>query len=610
MGNIRNRGSGLRLLGVIITLILLMQGIKPYSTLYVHATADELAAEAEERKDDPVESNEVANWPQGPAIGAAGAILMDADSGAVLYAKGIYTRQFPASITKIMCCLVAIENCPLDEMITVNQSAINANEPDGSNMGLVAGEQLSLQDLLYGILISSANEACNVIAEHIAGSIDGYVDMMNRRAISLGCVNTHFVTTNGLHNEDHYTCAYDMALIARAFFSHDILCRISSTSDHYLPATATHNEHYLHSKNKLYEGAEYAYSGLVGSKTGFTSHARQTLVSCAERDGMRLIAVILREESPAQFTDTVELFDYGFSNFSKINVSGLETRYLSDYADFFHSDSGLFGSTSSVIDIDRSASIILPDTISFEETDSKISYEGLDEGALAKIAYSYNGVDLGYASLLLNSGLLTDVNFEVRNADGSVVENSTFQTSVSGQDSISVGSISADSTRSVSLDESGLPSPASAKDPDQPVFVNVYHMIGVILGIVVGLVILLFVISGIRRSLQRSRRRRHGRRRRRSVTLTPSRPGGMANSAYPNGRPGSHRRRRPSNANRSSRRPTRRKNTAASGASHRPSGSSPHRPPQGNTQRKNTAPGRNSVSNMRTIQPKNRKPDD
>ena len=372
----------------------------------VHATQEELQQEAEERKSEPVQSNEIDGWPQGPAIGAEGAALMDADSGTFLYAKNIDEELFPASTTKLMCCLLAVENCPLNEELTVYQSAIDANEPDGSHMGLRAGEKFTLEELLYGIIINSANEACNVVAEHIAGSMDAYVEMMNRRAMELGCTHTHFVTTNGLHSEDHYTSAHDLALIARAFFSHEILCTIACTPRYVIKENDAHMEHSLRSKNKLYPGQEYAYADLLGSKTGFTSKSRQALVSCAQKGEMRLICVILKEETPAQYTDTLALFEYGFSHFSKGGAEELEDRFAIRDPEFFGGES-LFGSTGSLMEIDRGSHILLPEGITAGMLDTNISYEALPKDTVARIDYSYHGVTLGSSSVRLNSQVIS-----------------------------------------------------------------------------------------------------------------------------------------------------------------------------------------------------------
>lgn len=387
----------MRLLLILLCLLLPINS----SAITAFATQDELNAEAEDRKDDPVETNDIPGWPQGPAIGAEAAILMDADTGAILYGKNIDGKEFPASTTKIMTCLVAMENCNLNEIITVNQSAIDANAPDGSNMGLHAGEQLTLEQLLYGILINSANEGCNAVGEHIAGSIEGYVEMMNQKATELGCQNTHFVSTNGLHSDDHYTSARDMALIAREFFQYDTLCTISNTPSYHIEATATNEEHYLNTHNRLLPGMDYEYEYLVGSKTGFTSNSRQCLVSCAEKNGMRLICVIFREESPNQFEDTLQLFEYGFSNFSKLNVAQYETGYKINHADFFNTDNAIYGSTSPLLFLDEASTIVIPNNIQFSDLDSRILYTETED-AFALIEYSYASNPLGYARILAN----------------------------------------------------------------------------------------------------------------------------------------------------------------------------------------------------------------
>lgn len=388
----------------ILILLIIMSFICSSQTGFVHATQEDFNNEAEERKSEPVESNDIDGWPEGPVNGAQSAILMDADSGAILYAKNIDDELFPASTTKIMTCLVAIENCSLDEVITVNQSAIDANDPDGSNMGLRAGDKLTLEELLYGILINSANEACNAVAEHIAGSQEAFVDMMNAKAKELGCTHTHFVTTNGLSDDEHYTSSRDLALIGREFFKYDILCKISSTGQYTIPENSMHREFYLLSHNKLTKGREYAYDSLVGSKTGFTSISRQTLVSCAENNGMKLICVILREESPNQFTDTIALFDYGFNNFSKINVQNNETKYNIKQPAYLSSGLNLYGYNHELITIDSHANVIIPKNNTFDQLDSSVVYGKVsDPNAFATIEYYYNGAFVGSADIIINS---------------------------------------------------------------------------------------------------------------------------------------------------------------------------------------------------------------
>ena len=464
--------SSIRILSALLTVFILLST----DIIKVHATQDELNAAADQRRTEEPDSNSIPSWPQGPHVSAEGAIVMEADTGTILYSKHADEKLYPASITKLMCCLVAVENCSLDETISVNQSAIDANQSDGSNMGLKAGESFTLEELLYGILINSANEACNAVAEHIAGSIDDYVVMMNERAAELGCTGTHFVTPNGLYDKEHYTTPHDMALIGRAFFSHSILCNISSTPRYTISANGAHEEHPLHSKNKLYKGGEYEYPDLVGSKTGFTSEARQTLVSCAERGGLRLIAVVMMEESPTQFTDTRELFEYGFSSFSLIDPAEYETGYAVSNSSFFNSTNGIFGSTAPLLRTAPSSIVVIPNTLKFSDLSSDIGYDNLNEGALARINYSYEGIPLGSTDIILNASNTPSFDFEMALSDGSPI--------------VSGGSVSA----ALAAKASGDASVSANSVPEKKIYLNIYNVLKMI-GIGIAAAALLYVLS-------------------------------------------------------------------------------------------------------------------
>lgn len=372
--------------------------------LRISAEPEDYQAEADARRDMPVESNEWENWPYGPVIGAQSAILMEAQTGAILYAKNIHDKLYPASITKILTGLITIENCPLDDTVSFSHRAVDSIDwQSDSNIGIRAGEALTVEESLYGLLVGSANEAGNALGEHISGSMEAFVDLMNERAKELGCVDSHFVTTNGIFDENHYTSAYDMALIGRAFFANDLLCKISSTSSYIFPPSSTlSRELYANSKNQLLPGKEHAYEYLVGSKTGYTSQARQTLVSCAQKDGMRLICVIMKEESPAQFTDTIELFNYGFNHFRMVNVADADTRYTFGSNSFFESDSDVFGNSAPILAIHPSDLIVLPDTAEYEDTSAELSYDSQGDGnTIARLKYTYNGIYLGRATVEL-----------------------------------------------------------------------------------------------------------------------------------------------------------------------------------------------------------------
>ncbi|MBP3280471.1 MAG: D-alanyl-D-alanine carboxypeptidase, partial [Butyrivibrio sp.] len=274
---------------------------------------------------------------------------------------------------------------------------------------------ITLEQALYGIMVGSANEVANAVAEHVSGSIDAFVDLMNERAKELGCTNTHFSNTNGLQADDHYTSAYDLALISKAFFDNELLCKVGNTARYHFTATATQpDDFYLNNKHKLISG-EISYEGILGGKTGYTDLARETLVTCAEKDGLKLICVVFMEESPAQFTDTVTLFDYAFNNFHAVNVSDNDTRYMPDDSLFFESDRDVFGRSGTILKLGESDSIILPKTSSIDSTDYEISYDLTAEEksqmptAIAKVNYSFSDVPIGCAYVFYNAVSGTDL---------------------------------------------------------------------------------------------------------------------------------------------------------------------------------------------------------
>lgn len=371
------------------------------NTMIVHATLEELTEEAEERKSLPIQSNDIENWPAGPAISAESAILMNIDTGTILYAKNIHKKSYPASTTKLLTCLIAAERGNLDDAVTFSNEAVFSVPVDGSNIGMDVGESITLEQCLYGILVGSANEVANAVGEYIAGSIDDFIDLMNERAAELGCTDTHFMNTNGLHDDNHYTSVYDLALISSAFFQNDMLAKIGNTDRYEFKATATQPDDFiLKNKHKLITGEEQ-YDGILGGKTGYTDQARQTLVTCAQQNGMRLVCVVFKEESPSQFTDTIELFDYGFHNFQLMNISENENRYQIEPSGFLQTGNDIFGSSKPILSIDNNSFVIVPNTISFEDLDTTIDYDTFEDNRIAQIRYSYHDTYVGSAYLEL-----------------------------------------------------------------------------------------------------------------------------------------------------------------------------------------------------------------
>ena len=368
-------------------------------------SADEYEDARKARMQLPVQTNEVQDWPQGPAIGAEGAILIEAKTGAILYAKNIDEKLYPASTTKIMTGLLAYENSELDEDVTFSYEAVHSVARGDSNIGMDAGEIIPMNKALEGMMILSANEVANAIAEHVGGSMEGFVEMMNKKAEEIGCTNTHFSNPNGLQDENHYTTCRDLALIAKYYFGYEYLAALSREPSCEFVATPTQKDSFkLNTKNMLVKGKKYEYEYLVGSKTGFTSDARQTLVSAAKKDGMELICVIMKEESPYQFEDTVALFNYGFENFKKVNIAEHQEDGNVLSTGFFSVGQDIFGSNRSILTIDPSAYVVLPKNGDFADVEYDLSYN--EEGStnqVAKISYLYHGNPVGVANLTMNA---------------------------------------------------------------------------------------------------------------------------------------------------------------------------------------------------------------
>ena len=196
-----------------------------------------------------------------PAINAEAAIVMDVDTGDVLYEKYAHEKHYPASITKVLTCLLAVENGNVNDVITVSDSVMSQVEMDSSRIGLEAGEQLTLRDALYGMMLNSGNECALSIAEHISGSVDSFSNLMNERTIELGCTDSHFINPNGIHNEDHYTSCYDMALIGCAAYQYPEFKKLISSQTYTIPETNKNEERVLWQENRLiYSGnGEYYY---------------------------------------------------------------------------------------------------------------------------------------------------------------------------------------------------------------------------------------------------------------------------------------------------------------------------------------------------------------
>ena len=254
------------------------------------------------------------------SLNSEAAILIENESGNILYEKNSSERLYPASTTKIMTAILAIENCDLNETAEVSQGAVNSVPSGYTNAGLIPGEEFTVEELLYALMIASANEAANVLAEHISGSVEEFAVLMNEKAKELGCENTNFVNANGMHNENHYTTAQDLCTIAEYCFENETFREIIQTVNYTVPATELHSaeDRILTNTDALINpNSQYYYEYALGGKTGFTSQAGNCLVCFAEKDGIYLTAVLLNASSSVnRFSDARNLLSFGYDNFS------------------------------------------------------------------------------------------------------------------------------------------------------------------------------------------------------------------------------------------------------------------------------------------------------
>ena len=268
------------------------------------------------------------NFAAEPKIASTAAILVEESTGKILYEKNAYEKMYPASTTKILTAILILENCKLDEMATVSYNAVYSLPSGYVNASLQEGEEMSINDLMYALMVKSANDAAIVLAEHMSGSVQNFAKMMNEKAASLGCQNTHFVNPNGVHNDNHYTTAHDLYLIASYCMKNEDFRRYASTASYTLPATnkylakdrvCTTTNEMIRPKSKYYN------QNIIGIKTGHTTEAKNCLVSGAIQNDTELISVVLhsgtnREGLSERYIDTQALFDYGFKDFAFTDI--------------------------------------------------------------------------------------------------------------------------------------------------------------------------------------------------------------------------------------------------------------------------------------------------
>ena len=272
-----------------------------------------------------ISTNQIQGWPAGPDITSDTGILMDADTGVVLYNKGGDEQRYPASITKIMTLLVAVENSTMDEKVTFTETGVRNVTADSSNIGTKVGEVLTMEECLHALIIQSANDVAAQIAEHIGGTEQAFIDMMNQRASEIGCTNTHFANSSGLPDDNHYSSARDMALIFREGLKNETFRTVVGTPDYIIqPTNMNSQQRILHTHHPMFAPESgFYYEGCIGGKTGTTVAAGHTLVTGVTRDNTTYIAVTMRgTELSNSCMDSTAMFNYAFENFTKTEVDG------------------------------------------------------------------------------------------------------------------------------------------------------------------------------------------------------------------------------------------------------------------------------------------------
>lgn len=359
------------------------------------------------KSEDEIKSFHLENAPN---VNSEAAIVMEASTGAILYAKNIHGSYYPASITKILTTLVALENSSLKEVVTHSKKAIYDVDLKSSRIGIDVGEQLTMEQSLYGIMLESANEVSYAVGEHVSGDIDSFMKLMNERAKTLGALNSNFTNPHGLPDENHYTTAYDMAVIARAAIQNETFKKITQTRVFTIPPTNIQEETRYLANHHRFIKYKNQYEGCIGGKTGYTSVAKYTLVTFAERNGMTLISVIMKCDSIAnEYSDTKALLDFGFDNFSLYNIADMEheedgkvlpSSLLNQYSPQPDKNQPMLQVTN--------GNVILPSGVSLDEAKKQIEFMPLPEEVqqaqtgvhtIGRINYIYNNIYIGSADI-------------------------------------------------------------------------------------------------------------------------------------------------------------------------------------------------------------------
>ena len=430
---------GLPLFCALLTSVVLTVGNGTTIVMATEATPEASVVSPQTPEEPPVpesyeweiQSNNIPGWPEGPKVMAETAIVMDMDTEEILYAKGIDEKRAPASTTKILTAMLAIEKVPFETQITFTDE-VNNIEAGSTHIGIKPGETLTMKDCAYAILLASANEVSSGVAEYIGTTVPAFVDMMNQRAKELGCTNTHFVNANGLYDENHYTTARDLAIIAKAAFQNETFREVVKTPYYIVPKTnITDEERWLNNHHKMIlQGSEY-YEGCLGGKTGYTEKAGNTLVTYAERNGRKLVCALLADVNVvAQYTDTKALLDYGFDSFQRLDTTAVSlSPAKSDKLGKQLEEKGLLSTAL------ETTSISVP-----KELTEELTYKTTLENNMLNIDYYYGKQQIGSSSMQASDEILKVSQElspkEVTKTDASVSPNPAKDSNTSEKDNL------------------------------------------------------------------------------------------------------------------------------------------------------------------------------
>ena len=339
-----------------------------------------------------------------PEINGHAAILIDIDTGAILYSKNAHEKMYPASITKIMTALLAVENCAMEDTFIFTQDILNALPWDAAKYGYVAGEEVGIRDLLYVLMLRSANEVAIGLGMKIAGTEAEFGKVMTEKAKEIGAVNTNFVNATGLHDDNHYTTAYDMSLIAMEAMGNATFAEVWGTPNYIVNPTNIESDvvRIWNRHNMMVNTNAAYYSYAKGGKTGYTDEAGRTLVTYASRDGRNLICVVMKSGTETVYADTRLLFEYGFNEFENVSIKSNESRFGQSGDSYFIGREDMFGESTNLMEL-VDGYVTVPKGVSLDKVGYKLTYlHDSNDEVIADIEYCIGDKYLGGTSLKVN----------------------------------------------------------------------------------------------------------------------------------------------------------------------------------------------------------------